>query len=140
MLKLLFQEVIFDLLPKKPEIKSCLNELAAIEREFGRNIAFPLVKKGVKYNLIDAEKAPHAIRIDRLAPRSIVLLLMLNMAGYYLGTGYYHLYRGVLTSYGLALLQIFNYAVDQLEKNGCRTSAEAAEDRNLINARIKELG
>jgi len=72
--------------------------------------------------------------------RSLIFLLITNVTANTLATGEYHVYRGRLSMTGQDLLNLFNYAVSELEKDGFCSSEDAEKNRQWIREEIQSIG
>jgi hypothetical protein len=129
---------------KPSEIASCLKELKIIEDKITSTLfssmAFNIIKPYVVKQIKNKEKTIYSIRNDKISPQNLVLLIITNVIAELLPTGQYHIYRGILNMEGQGLLELWHYAVDELQKSGFYTAEEAKEDNVWIEKQIKEVG
>lgn len=76
----------------------------------------------------DSERTVYSIRFDRKTPEHLALILISNVLSQLLPSGRYHLYRGVLTGQGAALLQTWHEVIAELQESGYYTKEEADQD------------
>jgi hypothetical protein len=114
------------------EIDDFLNENASLCKDVVRCEARSLAKV--------AEKTVHSIRIDHLKPDQLALILITKVLGRHLSSGWYHVYRGVLSMVGSDMLKVWSAAVARLKDQGYYSSEEADEDMRWIREQIKGVG
>lgn len=127
---------------KPPEVVQCLEALEA-ERTLLSAKSFIIpneVIEAVRTQLLDVERTVHTVRNEAVAPRNVVLLLLSNISGEFLGSGRYHVYRETLSMVGHELLNVFNYAVDEMEKAGFHDAKAAQGDRQWIREQVRKAG
>ncbi|MDR3568256.1 MAG: hypothetical protein P4L43_09540 [Syntrophobacteraceae bacterium] len=74
------------------------------------------------------------------SPRDWVYAMLSNVAADLLESGGYHIYRGLLSAVGMALLTIFEGCDDELIKSGHIDAEYAAEQKRILRKNIKEMG
>ncbi len=124
---------------KKKEIKMCISELNSMSQELSTT-AIEIVKPRVFEYLKDTERVLYSLQEDKITPRNLILLLITNAIAEVLPTGHYHIYRGVLGLEGQNMLKLYDYAVNELEKNGYHSPEAAKEDKDWIREQIKDVG
>lgn len=123
-----------------PEVKTCLTALNIVATEVKSSSFDALVKPRIVNLLKDVDKTVCSIQNDGISPRNLIFLLTSNVAGELVSSGWYHVYRGVLSMQGQELLNIFNIAVKELEKSGLHTKEESEKDFEWIKNEIKSMG
>ncbi len=88
----------------------------------------------------DADKTVYSVRIDRMKPDHLALLLITNVVGRHIGSGAHHTYRGVLSMKGQDMLKVWHSAQKAMMERGYATEAEVAEDNQWIQEQIKGVG
>lgn len=129
----------------QPDVSRCLEALKKIERDIYGVIGpvpFENVKEQVKSLIIDeTEKTSASIKEDKIAPRTLVCLLITNVLDQELSYGGHHIYRGVLSSRGEGLLTLWDWATDELENDGFFSEPDdAANEKKYIREAIKKVG
>lgn len=120
------------------EVRLTLEETRALMAQTGmcRAIVEPRVTALVR----DAEKTVYSVRIERVKPDQLALLLFTNVLGEELSSGKYHVYRGTLNMVGKDLLNTW-YAVQKaLVARGYCTEAEMDQDNEWIKRQINDAG
>ncbi len=67
-----------------------------------------------------AEQTVYSIRIDGMKPDQLALILICNVLGRYLSCGQHHTYRGVLSTIGHDMLELWAKAIATLRERGYR--------------------
>jgi hypothetical protein len=111
-----------------------------IESEILDNLAAPEIKSTAIKKAKDKKKTIASINEDGLTPQLLAHILITNAIQELIGSGQYHVYRGTLNAVGNALVESWDYSVDQLEKLGRYSSEEAAEDKSWLRNEIKNMG
>jgi len=77
-----------------------------------------------------------------ISPRQQVYFAIANLAGDYLESGQYHLYRGVLNPLGPGedLLRLFDVSVDKLVQSGAIDDGDAKAQKAAIREGIESVG
>ena len=88
----------------------------------------------------ETEKTVYSVRVDGQKPDQLALLLITNVLGFELGSGSYHVYRGVLSMVGKDMLEVWHSAQKVMEERGYATAQEIAEDNRWIDRQIKNAG
>ncbi|MFI4920712.1 MAG: hypothetical protein ACHQAZ_03620 [Gammaproteobacteria bacterium] len=88
----------------------------------------------------DAPKTVYSVRIDRMRPDHLALLLTTNVLGRYIGSGHYHTYRGVLNVTGQDMLKIWYEAQTAMLEGGYISEKEMAKDNQWIKQQINIAG
>ena len=74
------------------------------------------------------------------SPRDVILYAIAQMAKSLLGSGQFHVYRGILNMEGTAIRAAFYIAIDELLKSGILNREQAAAERAEVEAAIKQAG
>lgn len=88
----------------------------------------------------DVDKTVYSIRVDRMKPDHLALLLITNVLGRHIGSGAYHIYRGVLNRVGQDMLEVWRAAQEAMHERGYTTKKEVAKDSRWIKKQIKNAG
>ena len=75
-----------------------------------------------------------------ISPRQQIYFAIANVSSDYLGSGRYHLHKGILNPNGEEFLQLFNEAMSELAKNGAVSDKEAEAHKAELRGVIKEVG
>jgi len=120
------------------EVKVTLDEARAFmaQAELCRGLVEPRVTSLVK----DVEKTLYSVRIERMKPDQLALLLITNVLGKELGSGQDHTYRGVLNMMGKDMLKTWHAAQRAMLTGGYCTQDEMDEDNRWIQEQIKGAG
>jgi len=132
------QKLIWKFFPPY-EVKTTLEETRAFlgqTAELCRSIIEPEVTALVR----DAEKTMYSVRIDRIKPDHLALLLTTNVLGKQIGSGSHHTYRGVLGMEGKDMLKVWHAAQEAMLERGYASEQEVAEDNKWIQEQIKGAG
>jgi len=126
---------------KKPvEVIQTLATLNEIEAQFPHfdiaAISF-LIRDRIES---EPEKVILSIRNDKLAPKTLVYLVITNVLDRELSSGRYHYYRGLLNNTGQSLLALWDHAVDELQFAGFHSEDEAKKDKEWIRQQIRGVG
>ena len=100
----------------------------------------PELMEEVRKQLKDGERTVHTIRVDGVSPRNLAWLLISNISGELIACGGHHVYRGVLSMTGTALRAAYLCAIEELQKGGYQGAADAAKDREWLEAECAEAG
>ena len=129
---------IFDLF-QPPEVRAALAtleiEINAASSEGGLflnsgfTLAAPAVRDSIRKNpgLVKAK-----ISGEKMAPRTLVYLLLVNHCGMEIDSGRYHSGFGGLLMPGTGLAAVWNRAADELEKEGIWTADDARQNRETF--------
>jgi len=121
------------------EVKLTVEEARAFLRqkaESCRSIVEPEVIALAK----DAEKTVYSVRIDRMKPDHLALLLITNVLGKHIGSGSHHIYRGVLSMVGKDMLKVWHSAQNAMLERGYSSEQEVNEDNQWIQEQIEGVG
>lgn len=88
----------------------------------------------------DADRAKYSIRVDRMKPDQIALVIIHNVALDQVASGRNHTYRGVLSLIGQEYKRMFIDAVRESQRRGYDDEQEADKDIAEMKAAIKEAG
>ena len=114
------------------EAKSFLGQTATLCRRIIEPDVVTLAK--------DVDKTVYSIRVDRMKPDHLALLLITNVLGRHIGSGAYHTYRGVLNIVGQDMLEVWQAAQEAMQERGYATEREVAKDNRWIKKQIKNAG
>lgn len=123
------------------EVKAALGILDEASYKFD-NEAFRIVRKPIEKTILaKSHKFVNVIQ-NGVSPREWTYTAIAEVAGDLLGSGSYHIYRGVLNPLGPGndLLKLFNAAIDELTKIGALDIKEAKAAKNAIRDNIKSVG
>ena len=123
------------------EVKIALNVLDELSLEFNSE-AFKIVRNRVEDAIIrNCKNIVNQVK-DGATPRELVYFSIANIAGDYIESGDYHIYRGVLNTLGPGpdFLILFDAAVDRLVEIGSVDKKEAEEQKTGIRENIKSVG
>jgi len=134
--------------PLPPEVEQTLRELAAIEPELRASIGVNSVFLpedlfvAARQMIQNAEATVHTVNVEKVPPQPLAWLILSNAAGNGLATGRFHIYRGVLSGQGQALLSVYARAINELEKAGYYQGRDrtAEDDRRWIRDHIRDAG
>ncbi|MFY3775492.1 hypothetical protein ACOSZC_15205 [Marinobacter salsuginis] len=101
-----------------------------------KNIIEPEVVSVAK----DAEKTIYSVRIDRMKPDELALLLITNVIGRHLSSGQHHTYRGVLNMTGKDMLRVWHSAQKAMLERGFVTESQVEKDNNWVAEQVKNAG
>ena len=124
---------------KSVEVQSCLRELNKIEDQY-EGMSFDLVKPKVERLIKERKRTEYSIRVDKLIPSDLTLILISNMIQQLLLSGQYHVYRGVLGMIGQDLLTLLCFVIERLQQSSFYTLEEATEEKNWIKGQLKDIG
>ena len=120
-------------------VRVTLNILEEIALE--RNSAvFQMVRKQIEdaflgdYNIVTSEYK------KGISPRRQIYFAIANISSDSLGSGRYHLHKGILNPNGEEFLQLFNKAMSELAKDGAVTDKEAETYKAELRGIIEEVG
>jgi hypothetical protein len=88
----------------------------------------------------DAEKTVYSVRIDRMKPDHLALLLITNVLSQELSSGQHHTYRGMLSLIGKDMLGLWHNANKEMVARGFMPQSEADSDTAELQRNIKEMG
>jgi hypothetical protein len=91
--------------------------------------------------LQDYSKVVSAVE-EGISPRQQVYFAIANLAGDYLESGEYHLYRGILNPLGPGedLLRLFDVSLDKLVQSGAIDDGDAKAQKTGIRECIESVG
>jgi hypothetical protein len=123
------------------EVRVALNILDEIGLEFDCE-GFRMTKVVVEEYLLRDCNAIVSSTKEGISPRRIVYAAIANVAGDYLESGEFHMYRGILNTLGPGpdLMRLFNFAVDKLVQNGDLPASEAELRKSELQERIQSVG
>lgn len=125
---------------KPKEVKAALHALDVIQGRLN-NGAFALIRNDVCELIVDqADKTVASIRDGKLSYETLVHLLITNVLDRKLCSGEYHVYRGTLSVQGDFLLNLWDYAVEQLLESGFYDNVKADKEKKWIRDEIKKVG
>jgi hypothetical protein len=88
----------------------------------------------------DAEKTMYSIRIDRMKPDQLALILISNLIGAELQSGAHHIYRGVLSMIGNDMRAVWYKVQRELLERGYSDQGEVDKDNEWLSRQIKGAG
>lgn len=131
------RQLIWKLIPPY-EVRLTIEEAKRLleTANFCRGTIEPKVLALVK----DAEKTVYSIRIDRMKPDQLALLLITNVIGQEVGSGTHHIYRGVLSMIGKDMQNLWNITQRAMLERGYCDQAEADKDNAWLREQIRNAG
>lgn len=123
--------------PKVVRVTLNILEEIGLERN---SAAFQMVRSQIEdaflrdYNIVASEYK------KGISPRQQIYFAIANISSDYLGSGRYHLHKGILNPNGEELLQLFNKAMSELAKNGAVSDKETEAHNAELRRVIKEVG
>jgi len=123
------------------EVKIALNVLDELSLEF-QTEAFKEIRSKIEEGILgDYKNVIYQVK-DGASARQLIYFSITNIAGEYMESGYYHIYRGVLNPLGIGndLLSLFDMAIDRLLEDGAISAKEAKEQKAGIRKNIKCVG
>ena len=88
----------------------------------------------------NAKNTAYSMRVGRMHPEQIALVCITNVLESHIGSGQYHIYRGVLNPAGNELRRALNKANELLVKGGYMTQSEIQDLNGELDAQIKRAG
>ena len=88
----------------------------------------------------DIDRVLYSIRIDRMKPDQLALILIHNVLTRHLENGWHHVYRGALDLIGNDMLRLWNLTGKEMVKRGYQTEDEYATDASELKKAIREIG
>ncbi|MDP1886132.1 hypothetical protein [Polaromonas sp.] len=88
----------------------------------------------------DAERTVYSVRIDRMKPDQLALILISNVIGEELQSGAHHVYRGVLGMIGNDMRAVWSAVQRELLARGYCDESEVAKDNEWLSRQIKDAG
>jgi hypothetical protein len=82
------------------------------------NLCRDIVAPKVLALIRDADKTVYSIRIDRMKPDQLALMLITNVVGRELGSGIHHAYRGTLSMVGNDMRSLWHKAQKLMVERG----------------------
>lgn len=134
----IFQKVIFRFFPPS-EVKEVCNEVTMFMQD-NSSLSKDIIQKEVLLLAKDYNKTLYSICKDKLKPDQLALILITNVLGKHLGSGHYHIYRGVVNTSGQEMLESWHAAIQTLRDKGYYSDAEAEDDNKWIEEQIKKVG
>lgn len=121
------------------EVKATLNVLDELSLEL-KSQAFKEISSQVKKGILnDYENVVSQVK-DEESARQLLYFSIANIAGEYVESGYYHIYRGILNPLGCEFLDLFDMAVNRLLYVGAISEKEAKKQKTGVRRSIKGLG
>jgi len=121
------------------EVKFTLNVLDELGLELDSE-ALKQIRSQIEKGILGDYKNVISQVKDGASARQLIYFSIANIAGEYVESGYYHIYRGVLNPLGDDLLSLFDLAVDRLLEDGAVSKKEAKEQKAGIRKNIKCVG
>jgi hypothetical protein len=114
-------------------------------REFLRRVSptYPLpaeLKRRAIGLTRDAGYIVELVRVERQPPDQVALMLLSSSAIALLMSGRYHIYRGMLSGEGHALVSAFTRCMAELQQRGYQTEEKAQEALQRMRDQITKLG
>lgn len=131
------QQFVWKLFPPY-EVRLTVDEAKAFLS--GAAMCRPIIEPKVIALAKDAEKTVYSIRIDRMKPDQLALLLVTNVVGSELASGQHHTYRGVLGMMGKDILVVWHFAQKAKLERGYCTEADVERDNQGIQRQVQEAG
>jgi hypothetical protein len=88
----------------------------------------------------DTDKVLYSIRIDRMKPDQLALILIFNVLTSNLQSGWNHTYRGVLTVMGQDMLRLWHLTAKEMVRRGYSTTEEYTVDAEGLRDAIRSVG
>ena len=88
----------------------------------------------------DAGKTFYSVRIEKMKPEHLALLLVTNVLGAEIQSGNHHIYRGILGIIGQDMLSAWSSAQKVMLERGYVTDDGVAKDNQWIHEQIKGAG
>ncbi len=88
----------------------------------------------------DAGHVVELVRVEQRPPDQVALMLLSSTAVALLTSGRYHIYRGILSGKGHALVSVFSRCISELQQRGYQTDEETQEALRRLGDEIKKLG
>jgi hypothetical protein len=88
----------------------------------------------------DAWYVVELVRVGQRPPDQIALLFLTSTATALLMSGRYHIYRGMLSGEGHALVSVFTRCMSELQERGYQTEEKTHEALERMREEIKKLG
>jgi hypothetical protein len=121
------------------EVKvTCHDIVALLQAENG--LCIDQIRKEALTLAKNADKTIYSIRIDRLKPDQLALILIFNVLTQNLESGLYHGYRGVLTMIGQDMLRLWHITEKEMIKRGYYTEEQYAADTEGLIREIRSVG
>lgn len=124
------------------EAKGVIDVLNEIEKKIG-NSGFDHIKTEVEKILLAQPKKSYKQAVEKnVSPHEIVYTTIAKVAAYHVGSGNYHIYRGVLNTMGPGedLLKLFDLAIDELVKMDAIDSKQAKQHKKDVREEIEMMG
>lgn len=123
------------------EVRAVLGVLDEADQRFDCP-AFEMVKNQIEQAVLSQPDVATDKLRNGLSARQVVYSMIANIAGDFVESGQFHIYRGVLNplSGGEDLLRIFDSAVDEMVQIGAVDEKYAAEQKAGIRENIKTVG
>lgn len=100
------------------------------------NVVEPMVIDLIK----DTDRTVYSVRIDGIKPDHLALMLIANVVASAIGSGSFHIYRGVLSTVGRDMLVLWHRTQTALLESGYATKAEIDEDNAWIQGQVEGAG
>ncbi|HWG17779.1 MAG TPA: hypothetical protein VN678_07945 [Acidobacteriaceae bacterium] len=88
----------------------------------------------------DMDRIVYSIRIDRVKPDQLALILIHNVLTRNLENGWNHVYRGTLSMIGHDMLRLWEVTAKEMVKRGYQTEEEYLADTSELQRAIREVG
>ena len=123
------------------ELRQVFAALRQAESEFER-YGYLTIKKSIEQCILVSLKgrAKKVIEVNKTIPTMLMYHFLANVVADYLGSGRYHVYRGMLDFNGKDLYQILNISLERLEAGGFYNHKQVEEFKSVVNEDIKGAG
>ncbi|MBN2456611.1 MAG: hypothetical protein JXB29_08790 [Sedimentisphaerales bacterium] len=124
------------------ELKQVLAALRQAESEFER-YGYSTIKKSIEQCILVSMRgrAKKVLEANKTTPTMLMYYFLANVLADYLGSGRYHVYRGVLDFNGKDLYQILNICLEKLEAEGFTFGDQSVKEfRSVVDGEIKGVG
>jgi hypothetical protein len=98
------------------------------------------IKNEAIHSTKNAKDIVHSIRISHMHPEHISLIIIANILEWHIGSGYYHIYRGVLKDDGKELMRLLNIANSILIEKKYIPQEEINRLNNELKKQIASAG
>ena len=116
--------------------RSALREIEANDDIPGLHI----IKDKLLTLIADDKRTTASLVEDRLNPKGLIYLLITNVAYAELGTGRYHVYRGVLSMSGQQLLSAFIFSSERMIEHGVHDRVSHEFDLADLRKELSQIG
>ena len=121
-----------------PEVKSALEAIDQCLADAG--VCRPIVLRDARAVASCAEMVVQRVRVERMRPDELALVILSNRLAEHLCSGTYHVHRGVLNIVGIDMRSLHSRVLEIMVSRGYLSEAAAKEDLALVRKEIKEVG